>query len=90
MKTRFDPTRFLDKSAVTSAQKTAMHPFGAGSRICLGQYLAYMELRLGAAAFFRECRGARLASDMTDEVMEMENRFLISPRGHRCSITLSS
>jgi hypothetical protein len=45
-----------------------------------------MELRLGAALFFRECRGARLGSGMVDEMMEMDNRFLIAPKGNRCLI----
>ncbi|KAI0480052.1 cytochrome P450 [Xylariaceae sp. FL0804] len=82
----FDPERFLEPP--TAKQKMAFHPFGAGSRICLGMHLAYMELRLAAALFFRECAGARLSDDMDDSVMEMENAFLISPKGHRCNITL--
>jgi len=61
---------------------------GAGSRVCLGIHLAYMELRLSAAEFFRECRGARLCESVTEKSMEMENFFLISPRGHRCDIKL--
>ncbi|KAF4337593.1 cytochrome p450 3a17 [Fusarium beomiforme] len=83
---RFDGYRFMDKSKLTAAQKTALSPFGAGSRICIGLHLAWMELRLGAALFFRECRGARLGPDMTDEVMEMENQFLIAPKGHNGGI----
>ncbi|KAF9729565.1 hypothetical protein PMIN06_012637 [Paraphaeosphaeria minitans] len=84
----FNGYRFLEKSTMTSAQKTAMHPFGAGSRSCIGLHLAWMELRLGAAMFFRDCRGARLAPCMTDEMMELDNRFLISPKGHCCFIVL--
>ncbi|KAJ4322473.1 hypothetical protein N0V84_004829 [Fusarium piperis] len=85
---RFDGERFIDKSRVTAAQKTAMSPFGAGSRICIGLHLAWMELRLATALFFRECRGARLHPEMTDEMMEMDNRFLIAPKGHCCKIQL--
>jgi len=80
----------MNKSALTPAQKTALHPFGAGSRVCLGQNLAYMELRLSAATFFRECRGARLAPCMTDDMMEFVNQFLIAPKGHCCFIVLPS
>ncbi|KAI1047008.1 hypothetical protein LB505_013600 [Fusarium chuoi] len=83
---RFDGHRFMDKSTLTAAQKAAFSPFGAGSRICIGLHLAWMELRLGAALFFRECRGATLSPEMTDEMMEMENRFLISPKGHKCIV----
>ncbi|KAF5255348.1 hypothetical protein FOXYS1_14246, partial [Fusarium oxysporum] len=85
---RFNGYRFMDKSTLTGAQKTALSPFGAGSRICIGLHLAWMELRLGAALFFRECRSATLSPEMTDEMMEMENRFLIAPKGHRCIVKL--
>ncbi|KAF2439312.1 cytochrome P450 [Karstenula rhodostoma CBS 690.94] len=84
----FNGYRFLDKSTMSSAQKTAMHPFGTGSRSCIGLHLAWIELRLGAAIFFRHCRGAQLAPCMTDEMMEIDNRFLISPKGHCCFVVL--
>lgn len=73
---------------MTAAQKAAYTPFGAGSRVCLGLHLAYMELRLATALFFRHCRGARLAPNMNDEMMEMDNRFLIAPKGHCCMVSL--
>ncbi|RSL61207.1 hypothetical protein CEP53_005182 [Fusarium sp. AF-6] len=82
---RFDGERFMDKLHLTP---TAMSPFGAGSRICIGLHLAWMELRLATALFFRECRGARLDPVMTYEMMEMDNRFLIAPKGHCCKIRL--
>ncbi|KAM0217610.1 hypothetical protein ACHAQD_007353 [Fusarium lateritium] len=85
---RFNGYRFMDKSKLTTAQKTALAPFGAGSRVCIGLHLAWMELRLGTALFFRECRGARLASQMTDQMMEMENHFLIAPKAHTCVVNL--
>ncbi|KAH7395401.1 cytochrome P450 [Phaeosphaeria sp. MPI-PUGE-AT-0046c] len=85
---QFNGRRFLDKSDQTRAERVAYSPFGAGSRTCIGLHLAWMELRLGAALFFRECRGAKLSLTMTDEMMEMENHFLIAPKGHRCSIVL--
>ncbi|KAH7087003.1 cytochrome P450 [Paraphoma chrysanthemicola] len=85
---RFDGYRFMDKTTMTASQKAALMPWGGGSRICGGINLAYMELRLGAAFFFRECRGARIAESMTDEMMEMTNMFLITPKGHCCYVTL--
>ena len=78
----------MDRSKVTLAQRSALSPFGAGSRICIGMHLAWMELRLGAALFFRECRGVRLGDGMTDEMMEMENHFLIAPKAHKCIVKL--
>lgn len=43
-------------------------------------HLARMELRLSAALFFREMKGARIAEGMTGEVMEVENFFSIAPK----------
>lgn len=48
--------------------------------------LGRTELRLGAAVFFRECPGARLAPSTTPESMEPENFFLIAPSSHKCEI----
>ncbi|KXH33616.1 TRI11 protein [Colletotrichum simmondsii] len=86
---RFDETRFMDQSRLTANQKLLYSPWGAGSRICLGVELARMELRLAVAVLFRECRDLRMAPVMTDEMMEMENFFMISPVGHKCEVTLS-
>ena len=68
--------------------KIAFSPFGAGGRICLGIHLAYMELRLATALFFRECRGAKLAPSTTPESMEVENIFLIAPKAGECRVEI--
>jgi cytochrome P450 len=68
--------------------KTAYHPFGAGVRGCLAPTLARMELRLASAVLFRECRGAKLAPDMTDDDMEQRMLFFIFPKGKRCNLVL--
>jgi len=47
-----------------------------------------MELRLGAAEFFRQNQDYALAPSATAECMEQENYFLIAPAGHKCEITL--
>lgn len=91
----FDPYRWLDTSSRNETSSSALariahHPFGVGSRICLGVHLAQMELRLSAAEFFRNCKGARLAPSTTPQSMEMENFFLVAPRSHRCDVLLSS
>ncbi|RDW76836.1 cytochrome P450 [Aspergillus mulundensis] len=80
----FDVSRWLKDG--NPAAQTAFSPFGAGARVCLGIHLAYMELRLAAAEFFRECRGVKLAPGTTPESMKPENYFLIAPAGHRCDI----
>jgi len=86
---KFDGFRFMDKAYMTTERKAAYMPFGGASRSCLGLHLAYMEIRLATALFFRHCCGARLSDNMRDEMMEMENMFLISPKGHCCNITLT-
>lgn len=70
----------------TRRMEMAFSPFGAGARTCLGIHLAYMELRIAAAEFFRKCRGVKLAGDVTWESMRPENYFLIAPVGHRCEV----
>lgn len=47
-----------------------------------------MELRLGAAMFFKECPGARLAASATPESMVVRDRFNVQLIGRRCEITL--
>ncbi|KAK4621200.1 Cytochrome P450 monooxygenase [Fulvia fulva] len=83
----FLPSRWLNDEVSPEAKKV-FHPLGSGSRICVGMHLAYMELRLASAEFFRVCKGACLAASVTDESMEMENHFLMAPRGHKLEIVL--
>lgn len=80
-------SRWLNNE-VSPAAKKAFHPFGAGSHTCIGIHLAYMELRLASAEFFRQCKGAKLAAETTKASMEMENYFLVTPRGHKCEVIL--
>ncbi|KAL4899588.1 hypothetical protein BDW74DRAFT_188978 [Aspergillus multicolor] len=83
----FDVSRWMkDDEGGSALAQLAFSPFGAGARVCLGIHLAYMELRLAAAEFFRECRGVKLAPGTTPGTMEPENYFLIAPAGHRCEI----
>jgi cytochrome P450 len=63
---------------MSKAAKDVFCAFGAGAYTCLGIHIAYMEMRYAAVLFFRECRGAKLASTTTEESMEMENYFVIT------------
>ncbi|KAI7778726.1 hypothetical protein LA080_001873 [Diaporthe eres] len=84
----FDGWRFV-KQPLSPVQKAAFMPYGGGTRICIGLHLAYMELRLATALFFRECKGARLSAKTTEDVMAMAETFLIAPKGHFCNVVLS-
>lgn len=53
-------------------------------------HLADMELRLATAAFLREFKGATLAPETTPESTEVDNIFLIEPRGHACKVILAT
>ncbi len=52
---RFDPDRFLPR-AVTERPRNAYFPFGAGSRICIGENFAWMEAVLVLASVVRNWR----------------------------------
>ncbi|TVY41045.1 putative sterigmatocystin biosynthesis P450 monooxygenase [Lachnellula subtilissima] len=79
----FIPERWFEP---TQNMKDAFMPFGGGSRICIGMHLAYMEMALSVAKFFRACPTATMKTN--DEDMEVENHFLIAPKGHKCEIGL--
>ncbi|KAK4183188.1 putative sterigmatocystin biosynthesis P450 monooxygenase [Podospora australis] len=83
---KFIPDRF---NSITPEQRRVAQPFGIGSRACIGIALVRMELRLGAAIFFRECRGAKISNGMTDDMMAQRIRFFTTPKGGKCEITLS-
>jgi cytochrome P450 len=86
----FDTARWMPDSKIPLSEeaKAAFTPFGGTSRYCLGIHLAWMEMRLAAAIFYRECDDIRVADEMTEKEMEFENYFLIKPQGHRCMIHL--
>ncbi|TVY93351.1 putative sterigmatocystin biosynthesis P450 monooxygenase [Lachnellula willkommii] len=79
----FIPERWFEP---TQNMKDAFMPFGGGSRICLGMHLAYAEMALSVAKFFRACPTATIKTK--DKDMEVENNFLIAPKGRKCDIGL--
>ncbi|KAI8650627.1 hypothetical protein NCS57_01397100 [Fusarium keratoplasticum] len=81
----FNPDRWLN---ATPEMHGSFIPFGGGPRICVGIHLAYMELRLTTAAFFRKFRGATVHPSLTDDDMDLENYTLIAPKAHKCLIKL--
>ncbi|KAF6811169.1 cytochrome P450 3A17 [Colletotrichum musicola] len=85
---KFDAGRFFDPDKVQLKQRQAMIALGGGARVCVGQHLAMMELRLTTALFFKYCRGAKLSSKMPRDSMDMVDYVLLSPKRKRCDITL--
>lgn len=49
--------------------------------------MAWMELRLASAYFLRTCRGAELGRTANED-MQLENYFVITPKGKRLEVTL--
>ncbi|KAI0018876.1 cytochrome P450 [Xylariomycetidae sp. FL0641] len=82
---RFDPGRW---ECPSKAMTDAIMPFGGGSRICIGMHLAYIEMRLGIAHFFRTFPDATPSTleGFGDADMEQLLYFLSSPKNHRCLI----
>ncbi|TGJ78977.1 hypothetical protein E0Z10_g9784 [Xylaria hypoxylon] len=82
---QYDPSRWENP---TKAMKDSMLAFGGGSRICIGMHLAYIELRMGLAYFFRTFPKSRVSSleGMGDNDMKEALYFISSPQNHRCII----
>ncbi|OBR10577.1 Cytochrome P450 3A17 [Colletotrichum higginsianum IMI 349063] len=86
---KFDADRYLYPGKVSLEQRQAFIPLGAGARVCIGQHLAMMELRLATAVFFKRCRGARLSDSMPQDSMDMADYVLLSPKRKRCDVVLN-
>ncbi|KAH7016446.1 cytochrome protein [Microdochium trichocladiopsis] len=82
---KFNPWRWKNP---TKEMKNAWMPFGGGTRTCVGIHLAYIEIRLGVARFFREFPHAKISTreGMSDDDMKEVVFFLLSPKGKRCLI----
>ncbi|MEO0456874.1 MAG: cytochrome P450 [Cyanobacteria bacterium P01_A01_bin.114] len=73
---RFDPDRFLPEK-VACRPKFAYLPFGAGPHVCIGKNLALMELVMILAGITQ-----RFHVDLVpDQVIEVDPRFTLRPRG---------
>lgn len=84
---KFDPSRW---SSPNKAVKDHFMPFGRGSRACIGQHLAMIEIRLAVAQFFLAFPTASCSArgGMIDSDMEQKSHFLLASKGGRCIIEL--
>ncbi|KAI1264321.1 cytochrome P450 [Xylariaceae sp. FL1019] len=81
----FNPSRWEHP---TKLMKDSMLAFGGGSRVCIGMHLAYIELRMGLAHFFRTFPNSSVSTreGMCDDDMAQALHFISSPQHHRCLI----
>ncbi|KAJ3506033.1 hypothetical protein NLJ89_g7099 [Agrocybe chaxingu] len=85
----FLPERWLESSS-TSPEDLArmaahMMPFGTGSRICGGQNLALMLLKMAIAAFVRNFE-IRAPAETDERSMDIKDSFVIFPSAMECKL----
>ncbi len=73
---KFRPERWLDAAATAARPKMAYFPFGAGTRICVGEQFAWMEAMLVLATLARRWR---IRVDGADP--ELEPIITLRPKG---------
>ena len=73
---RFIPERWLDTAATANRPKLAYFPFGAGTRICVGEQFAWMEAILVLTTLARRWRVKVLGPDP-----ELEPIITLRPKG---------
>ncbi|KAI1352046.1 cytochrome P450 [Xylaria sp. FL0043] len=82
---QYNPARWGNP---TKEMKDSMIAFGGGSRICIGMHLAYIELRMALAQFFRAFPNSQASTleGMTNDDMQPSMYFVLTPQHHRCLI----
>ncbi|KAI0311778.1 cytochrome P450 [Amylostereum chailletii] len=85
----FLPDRWLDASpAELATMHQSMMPFGLGTRVCGGQNLAQMILRITVASLVRNF-DMKAAAETTAKSMEICDSFVIFPAAMRCSLVFN-
>ena len=80
----FDPSRWNEP---TKDMLHSFYPFGGGSRVCIGQHFAQLELRHSLANFYRTFEsGVKMshAERFSEDDMVPMSYFLQPPKGKRC------
>ncbi|KAJ9615983.1 hypothetical protein H2204_014198 [Knufia peltigerae] len=80
------PERWLMGNETEEMRRHYM-PFGLGSRVCMGQYVAMMEMRLVLAALVRHYQLV-VPEGFDHASMEMKDFWLVFPKGHSLKLNL--
>jgi len=89
---RFDPDRWLEKTAGTADAKSTTRvsmPFGAGSRLCPGRYLALLEMKMAIAMLLRRFSIDRVGTANGKPTRELF-AFAMGPVGLRMELSESA
>ena len=81
----FLPERWIETSGGTKEMKDSFIIFSKGSRSCLGQYVAQMELKFFVSAFVNGWN-LRLGKETTKDTMMQADYFLAFPKARECHI----
>lgn len=81
----WEPKRWLELDSDLVRAAELFMPFSKGSRACLGQNLALMELKLTTVAVVLRFK-VSLAATTTEESMKMIDHFLAIPKAGKCEL----
>lgn len=89
---KFDPSRWINADGAINPGnpevQDMMLVWGKGPRMCSGQYMATMELKILLARLMDRFRVA-LHGEQTHADMEMTDHFILIPKGHCCSLVFT-
>ena len=81
----FLPERWIETNGGTKDMKDSFIIFSKGSRACLGQYVATMELKFFVVSFVNGWN-LRLGRETTAETMKQADYFLGFPKARECHV----
>ncbi|OCL06977.1 cytochrome P450 [Glonium stellatum] len=81
----FNPQRWLSTNGGTPQMKDSMLVWGKGTRTCLGQNMALMELKIMLARVMDKY-AVRIRSEKTHGDMLMTDHFTLIPKGQKCEL----
>ncbi|KAF9035857.1 cytochrome P450 [Panaeolus papilionaceus] len=88
----FSPERWIESPTVTkehlATMSAHMMPFGTGTKVCGGQTLAHMMLRIAVAAFVRNF-DISSPPETTDASMDIMDSFVIFPSAMECKLVFT-